>query len=751
MPRIILSLLWSLASAGLLQAQSISGQVVDANDGQPLPFATVLLDGTVMGTTADIDGRFELPLPTPRQQTYTLVISSVGYTPLRVSVADSSKPVRAELWQEDKILSEVVVTGTMKAQRKDDSPIPVDIFSVKFFQRNAATNLVDNLALINGITPQVTCNVCNTSSISINGMEGPYTMILIDGMPNVSGLATVYGLSGIPNSMIDRIEIAKGPASTLYGSEAIAGVINVITKNATTAPRLSIDLFGTTEQEYNVDAAATFALGRASSLLGINYFNYQNLRDINGDNFTDLAQQNRFSIFNKWQLARRDKKIASLGMRYYQEDRWGGELDWTPAFRGGDEIYGESILTKRFEIFGKYQLPVKEAIFADFSYNDHDQDSAYGDSPFLAKQRVAFGQLYWDKHIGNRHDLLLGVAYRYTWYDDNTPATATADTLNPRNLPAVIQLPGVYVQDEINLSDKHKLLLGLRYDYNSAHGSVLTPRISYKYAEDAMNILRLTLGNGYRVVNIFTEDHAALISAREVVIEEDLKPERSYNVNANYVRKFFPAKGIITLDASLFYNYFTNQILPDYSDPNRIIYANLVGHAVTQGFALNADATYENGLRITAGATFIDTYKKEPNEQGVIEKVPQILASRFSATFGVAYTIPKLKVLIDYTGQVRGPMYMPVFPNDARPERSPWFTLQNLQLSRKVSSSLELYTACQNLFNFVPREEVILRAFDPFDRQVDIDNPNGFSFDPTYNYAPMQGRKFLLGLRWNLQ
>src|SRR5690606_32490761 len=136
--------------------------------------------------------------------------------------------------------------------------------------------------------PQLNCNVCNTGDIHINGMEGPYTMVLLDGMPIVSSLATVYGLSGIPNSLVKRIEIVKGPASTLYGSEAVGGLVNIITKDPSDTPALHVDLSATSLQEYNLDLAATWGSQKVRALTGVNQYYFQNPLDVNGDNFTDV-------------------------------------------------------------------------------------------------------------------------------------------------------------------------------------------------------------------------------------------------------------------------------------------------------------------------------------------------------------------------------------------------------------------------------------------------------------------------------
>ena len=138
----------------------------------------------------------------------------------------------------------------------------MEVITPALFRKNPAPSLFESIGMVNGVKPQLNCNVCNTGDIHINGMEGPYTMILIDGMPIVSALSTVYGLSGIPNSMVERIEVVKGPGSSLYGSEAMGGIINVITKNPLKAPVISTDIFATSWREYSADASAKFRMGR---------------------------------------------------------------------------------------------------------------------------------------------------------------------------------------------------------------------------------------------------------------------------------------------------------------------------------------------------------------------------------------------------------------------------------------------------------------------------------------------------------
>lgn len=741
--RIIIAALLILSTSALFaQTGSIKGTITHA--GQPVPLATVIVPQLGLTIAADDNGNYEIS--NLSNGIYELVITFVGFTPVRqkVSVTGSAVTLHISLEEENTTLEEVVITGTMKEISRTDSPIPVEIITQKLFKKNPTATLFEAVGMVNGVQPQLNCNVCNTGDIHINGMEGPYTLILIDGMPIVSALSTVYGLNGIPNSMVERIEVVKGPASSLYGSEAMGGIINVITKSPVKAPVISADVFTTSWGEVNTDAAGKFNIGTATSLLGINYFTYNSRIDNNGDNFTDVTLQDRISIFNKWNFQRKDYRVFSLAGRYVYEDRWGGEMDWSKKWRGSDSIYGESIYTSRAELIGLYQLPLTEKIYTQFSYNRHEQNSWYGNTPYMASQEVAFVQAYWDKQLGQGHNFLLGASMRYTVYDDNTPATASAD--GSSNAPQYIPLPGVFIQDEWTINKKHMLLGGYRFDHDKNHGSVHSPRVAYKYSPNTANTIRASFGTGFRVVNLFTEDHAALTGAREVVIAEALDPERSYNANLNYVLKVPSDNLFFGLDITGFYSYFTNKIVGDFdTDPNKIIYDNLNGHAISQGVSLNTDLTFNFPLKILAGISYMDVYQVENNMRSV-----QLHAPKWSGTFVASYGLPK-NYSIDLTGNWYGPMRLPVLPNDYRPEYSPWFCITNLQLTKKFDYGLEFYGGIKNLLDFVP-DDPIMRPFDPFDKEADnpVTNPNGYTFDPGYNYASLQGRRVFLGVRYNL-
>ncbi len=727
----------------------ISGKVTTNNES--LPFVNIYLKGTKTGTVSQENGNFIIEnIP---EGDYVLVASFTGFKTFQKQISLQGKNIIIDInLEEVELLDEIVITGTLKPVKRLESPVPVEVYSPTFLKKNPTPNIFEALQNVNGVRPQINCSVCNTGDIHINGLEGPYTLVLIDGMPIVSGLSTVYGLSGIPNSLIEQVEIVKGPASSLYGSEAVGGLINVITKLPENAPIFFADSYVTDWGEANFDLGFKAKVGKKSNMLfGANYFNYSNPIDNNNDNFTDVTLQDRISVFQKWDFSRKNNRVFSVAGRFFYEDRWGGEMQWTPEFRGGKDIYGESIYTTRYEVIGKYQLPIEENMVFQFSYSDHDQNSAYGDTFYLAKQRIGFGQLTWDKSKQN-HDLLFGAAMRYNYYDDNTPITENSDK---------IVIPSFFAQDEITISEKHKLLLGARYDYDKRHGNIFTPRLAYKFKPTEHDIFRLNTGTGFRVVNLFAEEHAALTGSRDVIIEEELKPEKSYNVNVNYLRKLYTKNSmIIGIDASAWYTYFTNAILPDYdTNPNQVIYDNLNGSATSKGLSVNLDAVLSSNFKALAGFTIQDVSQKE---NGI--KQQQVLTEKYSGTWTISYKNFNYNFTIDYTGNLYGPMRLPVLGElDPRKDESKVWSIQNIQLTYDGLKSFEVYGGVKNLLNWTPNKGnpfIIARANDPFDENVvfdtngnvlpTADNPYGLSFDPTYIYAPNQGRRLFIGLRYKL-
>lgn len=726
------------------------------HDGMPLELASVFREqtGDLVYTDKSGSAIFEVA----HRDEEKFVVSMVGFkTDTILFERDNQKLERfVELLELPNILNELVVTGTMKEVSQANCMVPIEVYRSSYFSKLPTPNLFEALSQVNGIRPQMNCGVCNTGDIRMNGLPGGNTMILIDGMPIVSALGTVYGLNGIPTSLIERLEIVRGPASALYGSEAIGGIINVITKKAENAPLFFIDMQSSSWLEHQIDISTKTKVGRKwSVLMGANVFHFNQAIDRNNDGFMDMSQVSRVSGFSKWQMQRKSGKILQFAGRYVYEDRLGGQLLWTPQDRGGNRVYGESIYTSRFEILGLYELPVKEKMLLSFSWNRHDQNSYYGEKFYLANQEIGFLQWTWEKKIKS-HDLLIGAAWRRTFYDDNSVATAEWVDGSERNLPSIISLPGLFIQDEIRGNEKHSFLLEVRLDHSAIHGYIPTGRIGHKWNINPSTLLRTNAGTGFRNVNVFAEDHAALTGARTVVFLEALRPEQSASIQSQILHKKQIGNSVWSMDASIFYYYFTNQIIADYDrNPEQIVYANLNGFSHNGGVSMNTDYSFGDWW-LRTGVTFMDRRIVEED----VSVVP-ILTEHVNAVWTISKHFDKGNWSVDYTGNLYSPMRLPLLGDlDPRKEYSPWWQIHNIQV-KKQWRQWEIYAAVRNVLDMVPWKDnpfIIANANDPFDQNVVFDetgnvlptaeNPYALTFDPSYIFTMNQGRRLVFGVRF---
>jgi outer membrane receptor for ferrienterochelin and colicins len=731
--KVLLSLLFLPFSIEAVFSQTASIGGVVRSEQEKLPFVNVVLEGTTKGAATDENGHFlikDVPVGT-----YRLLVTSLGFEAYAKKVtvaADERKQLDVIMTASAARMEEMVVTGTMKRTYISDSPVKVEVLTADFFKTSPSNSFIEAIQNVNGIQKQVNCGVCGTNDIHINGMEGPYTLVLIDGMPIVSALSSVYGFNGIPTSLIERVEIVKGPSSTLYGTEAVGGVINIITKDVDKAPLLSFDAYYTSHCESSTDITISPRVSnRLKTLLSGNFFRNNYRMDFNNDNFTDIPLTERVSLFNKWSLTRKDNLRAEWAVRYYNEDRFGGELQWKTKNEGSDSVYGESIQTERLEVIGTYDLPIlAERFRLDYSFNVHQQESYYGATHYEANQQVFFSNFLWTKTI-RRHELLVGWTNRIQTYEDNSPAAVSERRY----------IPGVFIQDEWDVNDRTTLLTGTRFDYHEAHGMIFAPRFNVKQKFSDYTTVRLNLGTGFRIVNLFTEDHAALTGARTVLIRANLRPESSYNATLNFHHVYAVGESVGNVDVDVFYTLFNNKIIPDYDeDPNLIVYDNLKGHGVTRGASVAVEQGFTFPLKIKLGATYQRVFEVYKDQEGVRRQEEQFFVPQVSATYGLSYSFDRLRLTVDLSGRVVGPQKLPEYPAQFnREQNSPWYALSDIQLTKKVKRKLEFYAGVKNIFNYTQPSPLI-----------DPEHPFGKNFDTAFAYGPLQVRRFFFGLRWSL-
>ncbi len=751
MKRLYIFFLSVLLLPNALLAQYIFSGSVSGETGV-VPGATVRILETDYATVTDENGDFTLKdIPAG---VYKIETRFVGHkTRLsELSISDDVESFDIVLTESLLTIDELVVTGTMNPTFVSQSPVKIEVVTSDYLNTylpTAASSIVEGISLVNGVQEVVACGVCFTNSISINGLPGPYTAILMDGSPIYGNLAAVYGLNGIPSTIIDRFEVIKGPSSTLYGSEAVAGVINIITKDPANQPAISVDVMGTSHLESFANISMAPRLGKSKGFIGVNHAYMMGFDDENEDGFNDNINMDRLSLFTKWDIHRKSGKRFDLAAKYYYEDRRNGVEEFLKdrnyqQLRGSDQIYGESIYTRRAEVFGIFELPVLSNTKLNYSLSTHDQDSYYGEANYQASQQILFTNLTWNNRF-NKHDILAGITNRYQVYDDNTVATQARFENGAQRQ----YIPGIFIQDEWELNPHLTVLGGARLDHYEAHDFIFSPRLNIKAKPGEWTTFRTNFGTGFRVVNLFTEDHAFVTGQREVVIAEELLPEESYNLsfNLNHVYTFGNAQGMFDLD--VFYTYFSNKITPNYEVQNQILYENTNGYATSKGVGINVQHQFDFPLSFNIGFNIQDVSEMENGTKRAIEFSP---AS--SGVFTMNYKLKKSKWSFSYTGRYTGPMQLPTvydlndegnILSDSRPTISNSFSIHNIQVSKDLNKGLGIYFGVQNMLDYI-------QPWSPLTGYNDPNSSPGFSdnFDTAYAYSPIHGREIYLGVKWSL-
>ena len=554
----------------------IEGTVIDIKTGIPLPMVNVIVKGTSIGASTGIDGGYIIA--NIATGNYRITATMMGYRAVTKEVTvlhEETTLLDFELKECNIELGGIVVTGTKTPRYIKDIPVRTEVITARTLKEKAAPNLYEALEGVSGIRIEQQCSYCNFSTIRMQGLESGHVQVLIDGQPIYSGLAGVYGLQQIPAGNIERIEIVKGAGSALYGSSAIAGVINVITKKPGVEPSVnaSINIGSYATNEYSISASRRF--GNMDAMIFAQK-NTGNEIDENGNGITDRVKTDNISLgtrVNTYSIFG-DDQLTVVG-RTLNEQRQGGELEtWKNPFAAGTE----NIKTSRSEAGINYMLGLTNGreIGINFIYTYHNRNATndgflgdyidtHGDTvppvdemePYLADENLYVLDANYSHPFG-RHRLLGGATYSYNELnesgryvivdeeDEDYGGTYTSESeKSAHNV-------GFYLQGEFPIiSEVLELVIGGRYDIHRSKddfggsGKVAPKeRIILEYEENSINpraalmykvspqfALRTSAGTGFRVPYGFSEDLHLCSGSPRVNKPAGLKPEKSLSVN----------------------------------------------------------------------------------------------------------------------------------------------------------------------------------------------------------------------------
>jgi len=774
----------SLFISSFVIAQSdanIFGHVLDKENGNHIPFATISIKNTTIGKAADETGHFKL-INLPEGQ-HTLVASFMGYKPLEKGITvkkGESKEVNFELEKDLLGLAEFVVTGSRSESNRRESLTMVNTISPRTFENVQSISLSDGLNFCSGLRMENNCQNCGFTQVRMNGMEGPYSQILINSRPIFSGLAGVYGLELIPSNMIDRVEVIRGGGSALYGSNAIAGTINVILRDPiknTYEIGSSTGIIGlglNNSGGIALDQTINFNTSLVSSdnKTGMSLFGFYRDRepfDANNDGFSEIALLKNTSIGTRVFHRFSDRNKLSLDFFNIKEERRGGNKFDYPLH--------ESDISEAV----RHDLTTAALTFEQFVRNQ-DKFSVYVSGQYLNRDSY-YGAEQSLSDYGRSNDLTYTVGTQYNAKIKNSELIIGIENLNSRLRDrklgfldienavivndTIIDIPhtdnvtvadqqintiGAFAQYEIRFN-KLQLSAGARFDNYlitdkeaadaQKSGNVISPRFVAKYDISDFIQSRVSYAQGYRAPQIFDEDlHIETSGSRKVIYENspDLIQETSHSYMASFDFNKRIKNTFFNLLVEGFYTQLLNPFANEYSDPDEngtVIYTrvNEEEGAVVKGINTELNIIPSNKLSFKAGFTFQKSAYEE--EQEFDEKRFFRTPDRYGF-FLVDYK-PVKNWTLAANAIYTGPMLVPYFgmeipnPEDGILRETSDFIDLGFKLAYNIKingATLQLNAGMKNILN----------AY-----QKDFDT--GIERDPGYMYGPMFPRTVYFGLK----
>ena len=768
MKRLIVVYIFIFSSNILLAQSYITGTVTNTK-GETIPFATIQIDKTTKGASADENGFFQLTTTITTEQ-ITLIASSTGYISINRSIALLKSKNRYTqnfiLKEFAEVLNEITITGTRTNKRSTKNPVIVNVISSTTLDNVQACNLSEGLKFQTGLRVETDCQTCNYTQLRMNGLAGGYSQILINGRPIFSPLTGLYGLEQIPTNMIDRIEVVRGGGSALYGSSAIGGTVNVITK----IPKKNDYSIGYTYQ--NIDGASDQIISGNATVVneernaGISFFVNNRTRDLydaNGDNFSELPQLKNNSFGTNIFFLPTENQKLEVNFSKMNEFRYGGEMiSNAPHFALQSEERTHDVYTGNID----YQINFNEGQSSLITYfasqytgrkhytgirpdigtsadTNHLANPPYGTSKTTTFQGgIQFNYKVEKFFTGNNVFTVGGEFVQDDVYDEIKAYNYKIDQLT-ENI-------GFFFQSDWELNKKVTLLTGVRIDkHNLVSKAIASPRVSFLYNFIENTQFRATWGTGFRAPQAFDTDlHIAFAGGgiSRISLADNLIQERSnsYNVSLNYDKPTehyiygFTLEGFNTHLNDAFYLH------PLGTDAFGELFEKRNGAGATvKGITLEARLNYDQIFQIETGFTFQKslfdeavensdvlptkrTFLRTPNNYGyaTLTYTPNL---KFNTSVNIVYT-GKMDILhLASPGNLIKDIYF----------TSPSFTEVGIKSSYKfnlerIQTNLEILGGVKNVFN----------AY-----QTDFDT--GKERDSNYIYGPATPRTFFVGLKFN--
>lgn len=754
------------------QMATVFGQILC--NGVAVPFATVQVISSTMGTASDANGQYKLELPVGEHQ---IKVHAIGFKPVTARIMvniDNNQNYLFEMEEDVLFLEQIVVTADRNARKRTESSVVVNTLNSNIFNSLQTSSLSEGLGFCPGLRIENNCGNCGSNQVRMNGLDGPYSQILINGRPIFSGLASVYGLELLPTSMIDRVEIVRGGGSALYGSNAIAGTVNVITKEPIhnqydiQIQTALVGIGNNAEPDHSLQFNTT--LTSENNKQGIAIYGFHRNRspyDANGDGFSELAKIKNSTLGIHWGIKPGYKSKFTADFFHIDETRRGGDAFNEPLHESNIAEATDHRISSGNLNYHLFTAPNQEvSLFAaaqsvnrDSYYGANKALDAYGYSEDISYSAGSQYKITFDNNTlitgaeingGRLEDRKLGYReFDFENGETNTfPSRLVADQRTT--------IGGLFSQMEQKMG-AFSVTAGLRMDHYSISddlseadnisNTVLSPRLNVLWGLNRPLQTRLSYSKGYRAPQIFDEDlHIETSTARQVfhINDPNLKQETSHSYMASVSYQLVRPKGSIEFLAEFFYtdlkNPFANDIgLPD--DNGTVIYTrvNEEEGAIVKG--INMETTWIPSPQWRLNGSFTFQSSKYGAPQDFNEK-------RFFRTpnqygyFMIDYK-PTKKLTLNtngtYTGKMLVPYFGPLAPMSDEGDAIGLLKESDVFFDWSVKVGYDIATAIGNFQLFTGMKNI----FNNYQKDFDL----GPERDPGYVYGPIGPGTFYLGLR----
>ncbi len=743
---------WAVESPSLNSSDAnIYGHVIDKEFKEHMAGVTIFLKGTTIGTTTDDTGHYYLKnLP---EGTFTVVMKYIGFKTMEKKVVlkkGTTIEVNFEAEEETMSLDDVVVSANRNETTRRMAPSLVNVLDSKMFETTHTTTLADGLNFQPGVRVENNCQNCGFQQVRINGLDGPYTQILMDSRPIFSALTGVYGIEQIPANMIERVEVVRGGGSALFGSSAVAGTINIITKEPlknSAQIAHSLTMIGGSRPDNNTTFNASLVTDDHKA--GIYVFGQNRHRssyDHDGDGFTELGKIDAKTLGFRSYI--KTSTYSKLTFEYHNisEFRRGGNLLDLPPHETDITEQTDHIINGgglKFDLFSKdYKHRLNVYTSAQHTkresyYGAGFDPDAYGSTKGMTFVGGAQYSYSWDKCLFMPAEFTGGAEYNYDDLQDKMLGYN-------RTIAQTVHIGSLFLQNEWK-NQYWGFLIGGRFDkHNLINHVIFSPRANLRYNPSENINFRLSYSSGFRAPQAFDEDlHITAVGGDVALIQLDpnLKEEKSQSLSASvdFYHRFGPVQ--FNFLAEGFYNDLKNVFVLEEvgnDDKGNLLMERRNGKgARVMGINLEAKAAY-SWMQLQAGATLQRSRYKEA-EVWSETVAPQKKMFRSPDFYGyLTATLNPVKPLnISLTGTYTGSMLVQHFagyvPEDCEVKTPDFF-----DMTLKVAYDFKLYKSVTLQLN-----AGVQNIFDAY--QDDFDK--GADRDAGYIYGPGVPRSFFMGCK----